>query len=324
VRVVRAGAAVLVLSSWATAALAAEATVKAPETSVRTAPHEIAPELARLRAGVTVSADARPFDAAGTWRRVRLADGRYGLVHEADVDVKGGAPLEPPPPPSPPPPPAPEVDAELSDGSPALLSGGDLTPATTSRLFFGLGGALTQDRLAIDGRPAVAQDTGSAEPDWRVEVGYARRLSHGLGASALLMYGTWSDAWSVAAGEGRWRLDLRPSVELSLIELMMGPAPWRRADVVLSAGGGPSVAGLSPSQHRTVRESYGTASGLNAGWRLAMSTRGGFYLAFDVSWFWLWARHEAHVVGDPSFDVDERFAFSGRAVGATFGYAHAW
>jgi hypothetical protein len=65
-----------------TTAGAAERTVTVPETVVRTAPAEVAPEMARAHAGETLSADEQ---AQGGWRRVQLPDGRYGFVHDADT-----------------------------------------------------------------------------------------------------------------------------------------------------------------------------------------------------------------------------------------------
>jgi hypothetical protein len=101
--------------SWSGAARAADGVVSAPEAVVRSAPFEVAPELARLHAGDKVWADDNP---SGAWRRVRLPDGRIGLVHDADLQVVAAAapaagetaPATPPPAPvvaaAPPPPPA--------------------------------------------------------------------------------------------------------------------------------------------------------------------------------------------------------------------------
>jgi hypothetical protein len=80
----------------ASAAYAGEAVVKTPETVVRSAPYEVAPVIARLRAGFRLPADDRP---QGDWRRVQLPDGRFGLVHDADVQVTAGPSPAPPAPP---------------------------------------------------------------------------------------------------------------------------------------------------------------------------------------------------------------------------------
>jgi len=66
----------------ATRARADDRQVVAPETVVHSAPFDVAPEIARLPAGERVRADDQP---QGQWRRVVLADGRYGFVHDADT-----------------------------------------------------------------------------------------------------------------------------------------------------------------------------------------------------------------------------------------------
>ncbi len=71
------------------------------ETPVRSAPFDVAPEIARLNAGDRVCADDQP---QGAWRRVGLADGRHGFVRDADMQVVPGDPGHPCAP-SPPPPP---------------------------------------------------------------------------------------------------------------------------------------------------------------------------------------------------------------------------
>jgi hypothetical protein len=92
--------------------------VVTPETPVRSAPFEVAPEIARLRAGDRVVADDAADDAAKHgWRRVRLADGRFGFVREADTEPR---PDEPPA--APPPPPASEDAVAASPPAPATPS----------------------------------------------------------------------------------------------------------------------------------------------------------------------------------------------------------
>ena len=63
---------------------AGEAVVTATDAVVRSAPFEVAPELAHVHAGDKLRADDQP---QGPWRRVRLPDGRFGLVHDADVTL---------------------------------------------------------------------------------------------------------------------------------------------------------------------------------------------------------------------------------------------
>jgi hypothetical protein len=71
--------------AWSSSARAAEAVVTAEESVVRTEPYEAAPELVRLHAGDKVTALGTPWF---TWRRVRLPDGRKGMVHDADIQVR--------------------------------------------------------------------------------------------------------------------------------------------------------------------------------------------------------------------------------------------
>lgn len=81
-------AAILVFATLPTlVAGAAEREVIADEAPVRSAPFEVAPEIARVRAGDRLPADDQP---QGVWRRVQLSDGRYGFLRDADV-------REPPP-----------------------------------------------------------------------------------------------------------------------------------------------------------------------------------------------------------------------------------
>jgi SH3-like domain-containing protein len=86
--------------AWSTAARAADAVVVAPESVVRTAPFDVAPEMARIHAGDKLQADDQ---AQGAWRRVKLADGRYGLVHDADLQVTAAPPPSAPAAAAPPP-----------------------------------------------------------------------------------------------------------------------------------------------------------------------------------------------------------------------------
>jgi hypothetical protein len=76
------------------ALFAGEAIVTAPDVVVRTAPFEVAPELGHVHAGDKLWADDQPLDA---WRRVRLPDGRFGLVHDVDIKVTVMAPPPKPP-----------------------------------------------------------------------------------------------------------------------------------------------------------------------------------------------------------------------------------
>jgi hypothetical protein len=62
------------------------------DTTVRSAPFDVAPEIALLHAGDRVCADDQP---QGAWRRVGLADGRHGFVREADTQVVPSDPNHP-------------------------------------------------------------------------------------------------------------------------------------------------------------------------------------------------------------------------------------
>src|SRR5262245_18611148 len=64
----------------------------AAETPVRSAPFDVAPEIARLQPGDRVCADDQ---AQGAWRRVGLADGRHGFVRDADTQVVPADPAHP-------------------------------------------------------------------------------------------------------------------------------------------------------------------------------------------------------------------------------------
>lgn len=76
----------------APAVRAGEAVVTAPVAVVRTAPFDVAPVLTQVHAGDKLTADDLPL---GTWRRVKLPDGRVGVVHDADVKVTPGPPAAP-------------------------------------------------------------------------------------------------------------------------------------------------------------------------------------------------------------------------------------
>jgi len=74
----------------AIAASAAEREVTAAEAPVRSAPFDVAPEIARARAGDRLPADDQP---QGSWRRVQLQDGRHGFVRDADLQEPPPAPV---------------------------------------------------------------------------------------------------------------------------------------------------------------------------------------------------------------------------------------
>jgi len=85
-------------------ARAAEVDVVAREVVVRSAPFDVAPEVARVHAGDKLAGNDQP---SGAWRFVKLPDGRGGYLHEADVKIVAppppaaaapGAPELPPPP----------------------------------------------------------------------------------------------------------------------------------------------------------------------------------------------------------------------------------
>ena len=63
---------------------------------MRSAPFDVAPEVARVHAGDVLTVNDQP---QGGWRRVRLADGRYGFMRDsgspntpAEVVVQPAAP----------------------------------------------------------------------------------------------------------------------------------------------------------------------------------------------------------------------------------------
>ena len=89
-------AAVLILATLpALVAGAADREVTADEAPVRSAPFDVAPEIARMRAGDRLPADDQP---QGMWRRVQLQDGRYGFVRDADMKEAPPLPVTAPTP----------------------------------------------------------------------------------------------------------------------------------------------------------------------------------------------------------------------------------
>ena len=77
--------------SWSSIALAAPAVVKR-NTEARSAPFAVAPLVEDLHAGLEVSADETP---ANGWRRVQLPSGKFGFVHDDDVEVELPRPAAP-------------------------------------------------------------------------------------------------------------------------------------------------------------------------------------------------------------------------------------
>lgn len=98
-------------------ATAGEREVTAGETPVRSAPFDVAPEIARVRAGDRLPADDQP---QGIWRRVQLQDGRYGFVHDADAREAPPIPVAAP---------AADSAAVHANGRPALAPAATTTAA---------------------------------------------------------------------------------------------------------------------------------------------------------------------------------------------------
>ena len=110
-------AAILVFATLpALVAGAAEREVTADEAPVRSAPFDVAPEIARVRAGDRLPADDQP---QGIWRRVKLQDGRYGFVHDEDVREASPEPVAAPVPASPSAPAAADVTPAAAPAVPA-------------------------------------------------------------------------------------------------------------------------------------------------------------------------------------------------------------
>jgi uncharacterized protein YgiM (DUF1202 family) len=94
--------------------VAAELAVTAPESVVRSAPFDVAPEIGRVHAGDRLTAEDQ---AQGVWRRVQLSDGRWGFLHEAEIKVTSApVPVAPTPALA-----APGAAAPAATPSPALV-----------------------------------------------------------------------------------------------------------------------------------------------------------------------------------------------------------
>jgi hypothetical protein len=68
---------------------ATEAMVIAPETPIRSAPFDVAPELGRAHANDRLPVQGEP---SGDWRRVRLPDGRFGYLRASAVTLTADSP----------------------------------------------------------------------------------------------------------------------------------------------------------------------------------------------------------------------------------------
>jgi hypothetical protein len=94
--------------SWASVAAAAPAVVTR-DTEARSAPFNVAPVVETLAPGAKLDAEEQPSNG---WRRVRLPDGKFGFVRDADVAVDLSQAAPPPKPaPAAPQPAAPEPAA---------------------------------------------------------------------------------------------------------------------------------------------------------------------------------------------------------------------
>jgi len=101
----------LVMALGAGTSRAADLDVTAHESIVRSAPFDVAPEVARVHLGDRMPADDQP---QGEWRRVQLPDGRRGFMRERDAKI-----VSPPPVPSAP---APGVAARAPAASDAAAT----------------------------------------------------------------------------------------------------------------------------------------------------------------------------------------------------------
>jgi hypothetical protein len=76
----------------ATNSRAAELDVTAPESTVRTAPFDVAPEVGRVHAGDKLTGHDQP---SGAWRFVQLPTGIGGYLHDSDVRIVVAPPAAP-------------------------------------------------------------------------------------------------------------------------------------------------------------------------------------------------------------------------------------
>ena len=105
----------------AIAAHAADREVTADEAIVRSAPFDVAPEIARVRAGDRLPADDQP---QGVWRRVQLQEGRFGFMRDADLQE---------PPPASAAAPASQSDSAQPEATPATAPATTPTPVARVR-----------------------------------------------------------------------------------------------------------------------------------------------------------------------------------------------
>lgn len=110
---------------WSLNGRADDRLITAPEAPVRSAPFDVAPEVAHLHAGDRVHADDQP---QGQWRRIVLPGGRYGFVREADTQAapnsapaSGASPQSSPAPPAEPSIAVQHAEPEAPPTGPSLL-----------------------------------------------------------------------------------------------------------------------------------------------------------------------------------------------------------
>jgi hypothetical protein len=178
------GAAVAILLAVATGARAkaAEVELVVPESVVRTAPSNAAPEIARVKGPGRLPADDTPHR---TFRRVQLPDGRWGFLPDADVAVTlPSAPAaEPPaalPTPAPagetPPPAAPTSAPAVPASAPTVMTAAR-EPEPRNELPTRLGVVFSIFPVGTFARTAMtATGTSNASSDTAFAVGVAPTL----------------------------------------------------------------------------------------------------------------------------------------------------
>ncbi len=185
---------------WASVAFAADGVVTVLESEAHSAPFQVAPVVRRLRIGDRVSADEHSADG---WRRVRLTDGTFAYVPEAEVQIV---------------PPAPAAAAPAAAGSPATAGTPVAPPAPAT--------------LPLRATVKVLELTARAAPSFDAPV--LQVLAQG---TELAVSGGVTNGWREAVlGDGRKAYVADPGLEIRAATTGAATlgAPARPASIALT------------------------------------------------------------------------------------------